>query len=295
MCCWGRDLMVDTEIEDQPMAIFHPVTPGYFDLLDARIVRGRALTEADGDAALGSAVINESAARFLFGNSDPVGKRFKFRDVPLTVVGVVNDIRHWTMEASGGHNVYAPHTVFGGKAPFLQVGVRSNLEPSSLAEAMRAAVWAVDPELPVMEIAPLEQLVADSISRPRFMSMLLSTFATLALLLAAGGIYGAMLYSVGQRHRELGIRMALGEREGNMIRMVLRSGLCLTLIGISLGVAGALALSRTVESMLFGVQATDPLTFAAVSALLAGVATAACYLPARKAAKADPIEALRTQ
>jgi putative ABC transport system permease protein len=295
MCCWGGNLIAEVEVEDQPMAIFHPVTPGYFGMLDARIVRGRGLTEDDNDAVLGSAVISESAARFLFADADPIGRDFKFRDVPLNVVGVVNDIRHWRMDRSEGHNVYAPHAVFGGRFRFLRVGVKSSMEPAVLAEAMRAAVWAVDPDLPVREILPLEQTVASAIAQPRFLSMLLSTFAVLAILLAAGGIYGSMLYSVGQRNREIGIRMALGAREGNVTAMILRSGLRLTLIGIALGLAGAFALSRTVESMLFGIERTDPLTFAAVSVLLGSVALAACYLPARKAAKADPIETLRAQ
>jgi len=295
MCCWGGNLTADVEIEDQPMAIFHPVTPGYFRLLSVPLVRGRGLTEEDEDAALGSAVINESAARFLFGEADPIGRSFRFRDVPLTVVGVVNDIRHWSMNQAGGHNVYAPYAVLGGRASFLHVGVRSNMGPTALADAMRAAVWAVDPALPVLEISPLERTVSDSIAEPRFISMLLSTFAALAILLAAGGIYGSMLYSVGQRHRELGIRLALGARESNVVGMILRSGLLLTLIGIALGIAGALALSRTIETMLFGIEPTDPLTFVAVSVLLGAVALAACYLPARKAAKADPLEALRTQ
>jgi len=295
MCCWGGDLIAEVEVEDQPMAIFHPVTPDYFSMLGARIVRGRGLTEDDNDPVLGSAVINESAARFLFGESDPVGQNFKFRDVPLTVVGVVNDIRHWRMNRIGGHNVYAPHAVFGGRFRFLRVGVKSSMEPAALADAMRAAVWAIDPDLPVREILPLEQTVASAIAQPRFLSMLLSTFATLAILLAAGGIYGSMLYSVGQRNREVGIRMALGARAGNVTAMILRSGLRLTVIGIALGIAGALALSRTVESMLFGIEPTDPLTFVAVSVLLGAVALAACYLPARKAAKSDPIEALRAQ
>jgi predicted permease len=294
MCCWGGNLIAEVEVEDQPMAIFHPVTPGYFDLLGARIVRGRGLTEDD-DAVLGSAVISESAARFLFGDADPIGEDFRFRDVPLTVVGVVGDIRHWRMDRGEGHNVYAPHAVFGGRFRFLRVGVKSGMEPAALADAMRAAVWAVEPNLPVREILPLEQTVASAIAQPRFLSMLLSTFATLAILLAAGGIYGSMLYSVGQRNREIGIRMALGAREKNVTTMILFSGLRLTLVGIALGLAGALAVSRTVESMLFGIERTDPLTFAAVSVLLGTVALAACYVPARKAAKADPIEALRAQ
>jgi predicted permease len=295
MCCWAGDLMADVEIEDQPWAIFHPVTPGYFEMLGAWIVRGRGLTEEDSDAALGAAVINEAAARFLFGDADPIGRSFKFRDVPLNVVGVVGDIRHWTMQDEGGHNVYAPYSVYGGSVSLLQVGVRSSLDRAALAEAMRAAVWAIDPDLPVLEILPLEQSVANAVAEPRFLSMLLSTFATLSILLAAGGIYGSMLYSVGQRHREMGIRLALGAREGNVVGMILRSGLWLTLVGIALGVVGALALSRTVESMLFGIEPTDPLTFVAVSLLLGIVAMAACYMPARRAAKADPIEALRAQ
>jgi putative ABC transport system permease protein len=164
-----------------------------------------------------------------------------------------------------------------------------------LADRLRETLWAIEPDLPIVDIIPYERLVARSVAEPRFYLTLLVSFAAIAVILAAGGIYGSMLYAVAQRNREMGIRLALGARGINVVAMIVRHGLVLTAIGISLGVAGAYGLTRTLESFLFGITSTDLSTFVAVSALLAAVALAACYLPARKAAATDPIETLRTE
>jgi putative ABC transport system permease protein len=160
---------------------------------------------------------------------------------------------------------------------------------------LRESLWAIEPNLPIVDIIPYERLVARSIAEPRFYSALLLTFAAIAVILAAGGIYGSMLYAVGQRNREMGIRLALGARGINVVTMIVGHGLVLTVTGVALGLAGAYGLTRTLESFLFEITATDVSTFATVSALLAAVALAACYVPARKAAATDPMETLRNE
>ena len=297
MCCWLGGVRTDdqSEFEDEWSTIAHPITPRYFEAIGANILQGRRFTEIDEDPSMASTIINRSVALYLFGESNPLGQSFWFGETRLTVVGVVNDIRHWKLSGDDEYNLYLPHAVYGDVVGRLQVAVRSSVDPGVLAGNMRDVVWAIDPDLPVGEIVQLRHKVARSIAQPRFLSILLLTFATLSILLAAGGIYGSMLYSVAQRNKEMGIRMALGAGTGNVVGMILRNGLLLTVAGLVLGLAGAFALSRTLESLLFGVTAADPGTFVVVPVLLGIVAMAACYLPARKAAEADPIETLRAE
>jgi predicted permease len=297
MCCWIGGVRTDDqpEFEDEWSTVTHPITPGYFDAIGAEIVQGRAFTELDDDPSLASAIINQSAARYLFGETNPVGRSFWFRDTRLNVVGVVNDIRHWRLSGDDEYNLYLPHTLYGETFGRLEIAIRSSMDPGILAGTIRDVVWALDPDLPIREIVQSRHKVARSIAQPRFLSILLLTFATLSILLAAGGIYGSLLYLVGQRQREMGIRMALGAGTGNVVGMIVRSGLVLTVSGLLLGLGGALALSRTLESLLFGITPADPLTFIVVPLLLGAVALVACYVPARTAAQADPIETLRAE
>jgi len=294
-CCWGGEVQPEVELEDPPMTIVHPVTPDYFDVIGATILRGRGFTDGDNDINSAPALVNETTAWFLFGEEDPVGESLHFGEICWTIVGVVNDIRHWGLHRESQHNVYVPDAIFGGTFKRFQVGVKTAVDAQTLGAALRQAVWSVDPDLPVPEVVALEARVSQSVGEPRFYSILVSTFATLSILLAAGGIYGSMLYSVGQRQKELGIRMALGARRANVVGMIVASGLVITTIGVVLGLGGAFAMSRVLESVLFGITATDPLTYVAVTALLCAVAVAACYLPARKASQADPVETLRAE
>jgi predicted permease len=297
MCCWIGGIRTDDEpeFEDEWSTIAHPITLEYFEALGAEILQGRGFTQADDDPALGSTIINESAALYLFGQSNAIGRSFWFRDRRLNVVGVVNDIRHWHLNGGDEYNLYLPHALYGERFGNLEMAIKSSVDPGVLAGNVRDVVWAIDPDLPIGEIVQLRYKVAQSIAQPRFLSILLLTFATLSILLAAGGIYGSLLYSVGQRHKEMGIRMALGAGTGNVVGMIVRSGLILTMMGLVLGISGALALSRTLESLLFGITPADPGTFVVVPLLLGFVALVACYLPARTAAKADPIETLRVE
>ncbi len=295
VCCSSDLIYSDPEAENSPIAIIHPITTGYFAALGVNVLRGREFTRSDDDPAVTSTIINEALAHELFGDDDPLGRSVQFADLTWTVVGIVDDIRHWTLQQAGEGNLYVPHANFGGQFDMVQLAVRSRLEPTVLADMLRQAVWAIDGDLPIREITTLEQSIARSIAQPRFYWLLLTSFASIAILLAAGGIYGSMLYSVGRRHKELGIRMALGANRAKVVAMIVWSGLSLTAAGIALGIGGAFALSRTLGSFVFGITTTDPTTFVVVSLLLGTVAMAACYLPARKAAEADPIEILRSE
>jgi predicted permease len=297
MCCWMGGVRTDDtpEFEDEWSTVAHPITPDYFTALGAVILRGRDFTAADDDIPMGSAIINESLATYLFDESNPIGRSFWYRDVRLNVVGVVNDIRHWQLSHGGDYNVYLPYAAYGERFGLLQVAVKSAIDPGALTGTLRDVVWSIDRDLPIGDVIQLRHKVAQSIAQPRFLSILVLTFATLSILLAAGGIYGSLLYSVGQRHKEMGIRLALGAGTGSVVTMILRSGLLLTVAGLSIGLGGAFALSRTLESLLFEVTPADPGTFVVVPLLLGTVAMVACYIPARKAAKADPIETLRAE
>jgi putative ABC transport system permease protein len=175
----------------------------------------------------------------------------------------------------------------------MRVAVRTKTEPASMTESVRAALRSIDPDLPLAKVATLATLVSDSLAQPRFSMLLLASFGVLALLLASIGMYGVISYSVMQRTQEIGIRMALGAERRSVFSMVLRQGTRLALVGVAVGLAGAFAVTRTMTRFLYGVQATDPLTFACVSLLLVAIALLACYLPARRATRVDPIVALR--
>ncbi len=303
-CCWGDAMAPDGGSEDSVPAWIHPVTYGMMEALGARLVAGRFPTAREMSAPTSTvsagaprrvaAVINHSLAERYWPSSDPIGRVLRTESQTLSIVGVVEDIKHFGLDTPKQFDAYVPHAE-GAVFPMLDVAVRSSNDPSSLAAMLREAVWSIDPELPVNPPQTMNDRIAGSITAPRFYSVLLSTFAVVAFLLAASGIYGSMLYSVGQRHRELGIRLALGAQTNDLVRMVVGKGLLLTTIGVAIGLAGAFAASHILESFVFGVSTADPLTFVVASLLLATVALAACYLPARKAAAADPLEALKAE
>jgi len=304
MCCWMQPIRPATEVREEPFegspvanpesAIITPVTPGYFEVLGSRMVQGRGFVDADEFEAVPPAVMNVSLARRVFGEEHAVGKSFYFGDTRAVIIGVIDDMRHWGLERENDEHLYVPFFPYAS-GHRIQIAVKSGVAFGPLAERLRETLWAVEPDLPIVDIIPYDRQVANSIAEPRFYSALLISFAAIAILLAAGGIYGSMLYAVGQRHREMGIRLALGASGIRVVGMIVRHGLALTVIGVALGVAGAYSVSRTLESFMFGITASDLSTYIAVSALLAAVALAACYFPARKAARTDPIETLRTE
>lgn len=238
-------------------------------------------------------IVNQSFARRVFAEEDPIGKTLYMEGTIVNVIGVVNDVRHWGLTQEVDNDVYVPYAGMGEGMPRLGLALRSTTPAAILAAQVRDVIWAVEPDMPVVGLVSMESRVTASIAGPRFYSLLLAIFAILALMLAAAGMYSSMLYSVERRFRELGLRVALGARSGDVVRLVLKHGVALAGIGAALGLAGAFMLSRVLQRMLFGVSPTDLPTFAATAALMFAVAMAACYLPARRAARADPVEALR--
>jgi len=296
MCCWLSPVRATPEdVEDAPDPIVHPIRPGYFATVGTPIVRGREFAASDLDSVDVPVVINMRLADQLFGAEDPLGRSVWFREQRGHVIGVAENILHWGLHRRADFEMYVPYDVMGGFYRQVQFAVRSRLDASTIAPEIREAIWALNPDQPIQEIDAISRIVAASVAEPRFISALLIAFSTMAILLAAGGIYGSILYSVGQRQRELGIRMALGAGRVSVVALILRQGVLLTALGVVLGVVGALALTRTLESLLFGITPSDSGTFVAVSALLATVALTASYLPARKASETDPMETLRAE
>jgi predicted lysophospholipase L1 biosynthesis ABC-type transport system permease subunit len=238
-------------------------------------------------------IVNQSFARRVFGEEDPVGETLYMEGTIINVIGVVNDVRHWGLTQEVDNDVYVPYTGMGEGMPRFGLALRSTTPPAVLAGQVRDVIWSIDPDMPVVGLEPMESRVTASIAGPRFYSLLLGIFAVLALMLAAAGMYSSMLYSVERRFRELGLRVALGARSGDVVGLVLKHGVALAGIGAALGLVGAFMLSRLLQRMLFGVSPTDVPTFAATATLMIAVAMAACYLPARRAARANPVETLR--
>jgi len=273
------------------------VTPRYFQTMGIPLLAGRDFTEQDRGAFwLGESpwtlIVNETFARRYWPNENPIGKRFRFGDnVFGTVIGVVGDVRSQSLEREARPAFYVSHGHFSW--PTLTIVVRASAPPESMTAALRAQVYALDHDLPVYNIRPMEQIVSNAAGQPRFQTLLLGLFGAAALSLAAIGIYGVMAYTVTQRTHEIGVRMALGARTRDVLRHVLGQGMKLVLMGATLGLAGAFVAARALKSMLFVVSPADPLTFAAVTVFLALVAFAACWIPARRATKVDPLVALR--
>jgi len=282
---------------EAPLADISFVTPDYFRLMGMTLQRGRAFTEQDNQNAPPVIIIDESSAQRHWPNADPIGKRIRIGHLNpnapwLTVVGVVKRVKMYRLERESNRaQVYRPF--LDSPWPTTTIGVRSAVDPTSLTAAVRQQVLALDRDLPVFNVRTMEQAMANSVASNRLNTLLLGIFAAVAFILAAVGIYGVMSYSVAQRAHEIGIRMALGARSLDVLKLVVGQGMALTLIGTGLGLAEAFALTRFMKTLLFGVSATDPWTFAAVALLLSGVALLACYLPARRATKVDPLATLR--
>ena len=275
-------------------ASYFIVTPDYLQTMSIPLLEGRPITEQDKQGAPPVALVSQEAARRYWPNESAIGKRIipMTEKTPREIVGVVGEVKQWGLEnPKPVPAIYIPHQQLVW--PVTTIAIRTTGDPLGLANAVRGEVQALDKDLPVYDIKTMSQRLADSIAERRFMLILLGTFAALALLLASVGIYGVMSYAVTQRTRELGIRMALGATRRDVLRLVVGKGLGLTLAGVGIGLAAAYALTRLLASLLFGVSATDPFTFVAIAMVLTGVALGACFVPARRATRVDPMVALR--
>jgi len=280
------------EGERSPVAWYRPVTTGYFSTMKMRLVGGRLFTRADQREAPLVAVINEAAARRYWGNDDPIGTRITFGgDEWREVIGVVADTKHFGLDEAERPATYLPYAQMPQR--FMSLVMRTSGDPMLLARSVQAEVWEIDPTLAVAGAATMNDVIAETVAVPRLVMAVLAVFAGSAMLLAAIGIYGVMSYHVGQRTREIGVRIALGADSGSVLRLVVGRGMALMGAGLGVGLVLALVLSRFLESLLFEVSARDPLTFVLVPVVLAAVALLACYLPALRASRVDPIVALR--
>jgi putative ABC transport system permease protein len=272
------------------------VTPDYFRTMGIPLLAGRDFNDADAKDSPNVTIIDERLAREYWPNESPLGKRVRFgppedNEPWHTIVGVVGTVRHQRMQEDTRKSVYLPQAKIpiGGMALVL----RTTSNPQELAGALRREVAQLDPDLPVSEVATMEEVVAESIWQPRLYATLFAAFAGGALLLALIGIYGVMAFLVQTRTHEIGVRMALGATARDVFKLIVGRGMKLTLVGVLIGVGGAIALTRLMHSLLFHTSATDPVTFILISVVLSVAAFLACYLPARRAARVDPLIALR--
>jgi putative ABC transport system permease protein len=283
-------------LADRPDAGERVVTPGYFQTMSIPILKGRSFTEHDRDNTPNVIIINEALARRYWPNQDAIGKRLAFEEDPgkqvwREIVGIAGNVKHKALEIEATPEVYFPYR----QRPrnFMNLVVHTESDPASMIAAIRSQVLSVDKDQPVSDIMTMDQRLAKSVASSRFVMLLLGGFSILALCLAAVGIYGVMAYLVTQRTQEIGVRMALGAQRRHVLKLVVGKGMVLAIIGTAIGLAASLALTRLMRSLLFEVTPTDWLTFVIASLVLLVVALLACYLPARRATKVDPLIALR--
>jgi putative ABC transport system permease protein len=281
--------------DTKPVAEFEIISPDYFKVLGIPLLSGRTFERRDREGTPRVAIVNQSLAQHRWHNGDPVGRRISFDDGKTwtQIVGVARDVRQHELSQEASDFIYVPFAQFPHLGPALVA--RTQGDPMAIARTVVQRLYEVDPNQPAGRIQSLEQYRADSIAAPRLTANLLGLFALLAVVIAAAGIGGVMALAVSQRTHEIGVRMAIGARPGEIVRMILGQGMGLALLGVAIGLASAFGLTRAVKSFLFEVAPDDPATFFAVAAILATVALAACYLPARRAAQVDPLRALRTE
>src|SRR2546430_9927313 len=287
--------------KDEPSADMFVIEPNYFRTMGIPIIKGRDFEQRDEHKSTPVIIVTESFARQYFPGEDPIGKRIKpgistYEDDKTDmreIVGVVADIRNRALNSEPKPAYYMPQS----QVPFTQLiaVVKSSNDPHSLISSVNHEVRSMDQELPVFSIKTMEEYISASVAAPRFNTTLLSIFAAVALLLSIIGLYGVMSYSVAQRTNAIGIRMALGALTRDVLTLIVKQGVVLVLIGLLFGMCGALALSQLLATLLFGVTAKDPMTFISIATLLALVALLACFIPAWRATRVDPLEALRCE
>ena len=287
----GRPRGSDSEL---PKTNYFAVSSDYFNAMGIPLLRGRAFDERDNAGAPRVVIINQTMAEKLFPGEDPIGKRIHItmnREIYREIVGIAGDVKQSGLDKETLSQTYEPF--LQEPSTFMNLIVRSDRDPANMTAAIRGEVLALDPEQPIARVQTLDKVVANSVAQQRFAMILMGSFAVVAFVLAAVGLYGVMSYSVAQRTHEIGIRMALGAKQSDVLKMVVGQGATLTLAGVAIGLGAAFAVTRLMTSLLFEVTATDPLTFSVIAALLAAVALAASLIPARRATRVDPMVALR--
>lgn len=286
-----------TESERVPVAEAASVSSSYFDVLKTPLKRGRVFTDLDNSEGQHVAVINETLARQYWPDADPLGQRIKlgrnlaFRASDLTIVGVVGDIRSDGFDTASAPYIYVSEPQ---APPYVSVVyLRTSGDPGTLGEAIRHEVQAVDPGVPVYGIRTMDEVVGKNLAARRFALELLGLFAAVAFLIAAIGIYGVMAYTFSRRTGEIGLRMALGAQRSDIFKTVLREGAAIVVFGVAAGLIGSAMLTQSLRTLLFDIKPTDPLTFGVITALLSVVALLACFIPAQRAIRIDPLVALR--
>lgn len=280
--------------EESPVAVVDAVSPQFFRAMGIPLLSGRAIEERDREGAPLVAVVDESLARLWFPRGDAVGRRIIVPGLahrPRQIIGLVGAVRRYGPAADSAPQIYVP--LYESSSRFLSLVLRGNADPTALASAVRRAVWRVDPNLPI-DVGSLRQALDDSLAQPLFNTSLVGVLGVLALILSGVGIYAVMAYSVAQRRHEIGVRMALGGQRGQILQLILGHALKLTAVGLAVGILAAVAVTRLMAGLLFGIKASDPLTFFTLSLFLGGIALAASYLPARRATQVDPAITLRT-
>jgi putative ABC transport system permease protein len=287
------------EAGHSPLAENRKITPGYFETMGASILQGRDFTDRDGPEGLKVCIINETIARKYWPGSDAVGKRLKLsapgdQEPWWTIIGVARDLRSYGLQVTPRPQIYT--SVDQNSDPDMTFVLRSQAAgtPAALEQSLRNTLKLLDPSLPLANLRTMESLIGDALARPRFGTILLGLFAFTALLLTVIGLYGVLAYATGRRTREIGVRIALGASKASVLALIIRQGMLPALAGLGIGIVGALGLTRVLASQLYEIRPTDPATYLGVMAILVTVALAACYLPARRAAKVDPMVALRS-
>jgi putative ABC transport system permease protein len=291
------DRPASNDQEKRPFANYNIASPGYFAAVGTPLLRGRDFLESDTVDSVPVVIINDAMAKKFWPEEDPVGKQVGLGSTKfplMTIVGIAADVKHLSLRESPGPEMYVPYT----QKPYpsmliMHVVLRSAADAESLTGSVREAVAKLDPDLPIAKVTTLKTIMDNSLAQPRFSMLLMASFGGIALLLACIGMYGIISYSVAQRTREIGIRLAVGAQPRQVLTMILGHGARLAGLGIVIGLLAALSATHVMESFLYGVQSTDPITFVGMTLLFIVVALLACYLPARRATRVDPLIALR--
>ena len=294
---WIEDRPYSDPDDERVSVAFTRASAGNFETLGIPLLKGRDFTEQDTDDAPGVAIVNQAFVQRFWPDQDPIGKRISFEGPKgpyKEVVGVASTVKYWLIGEKPRPFIYFPLSQSSERS-FATLLVRTRGDPMTALSPVRAAIRELDPDMSPMNTQPLSELIAFALLPARFAAALFGLFGVLALLLASVGLFGVMSYSVSQRTHEIGIRATLGAQRGDVIRLILKKGLSLTAVGLIIGLVISLVSSRVLSSLLYDISATDPLTFAGVSLVLVVVAALACYIPARRATKVDPVVALRCE